>query len=69
MTRRTRHTFGLMVDLALLGASLTIGGPIPDAVRAIGIIVCAVCGSLVIFAATVLTIGIVTTVRQPPYEG
>jgi hypothetical protein len=65
LNRTARH-LGLLLDLVLLAAGLVTGGPIGAGVRAIAVIVAAVCGGLVIFVAVVLTIGVVQQ-RQPPF--
>jgi hypothetical protein len=56
---------GLLLDLAILAASITTGGPVSDGIRAIGIIVAAVVGALGIFAATVLTIAVLDQGKAP----
>jgi hypothetical protein len=67
MTRRTRHAFGVLLDLALLAASLTISGPVPDAIKIIGIITAGICGGLLIFVCAVLAVGVADQ-RRPPFE-
>jgi hypothetical protein len=67
MTRRTRHTFGVLLDLGLLAASVTVSGPVPNAVRTIGVIAVAILAGLVVLVAACLAWAIMTT-RQPPYE-
>jgi hypothetical protein len=59
---------GLLVDLALLAASLVTTGPVGAGVRAVAVLVAAMVGGLVVFCAVVLTVGVVTSVRQPPYR-
>jgi hypothetical protein len=65
MTRRLRR-WSLLLELAMLAASLGTGGPVADGVRAIGLIVVAVLGALVVFVAAVFAAGILAQ-RQPPY--
>jgi hypothetical protein len=67
MTRRTRHTFGVLLDVALLAASLTVSGPVPNAIKIIGIIVAGVCGGLLVFVCAVLAVAVLDQ-RRPPYE-
>ena len=64
-SRRLRH-WSLLLDLAMLAASLGAGGPVADGVRAVGLIVVAMVGALVVFVAAVLTVGILDQ-RRPPY--
>jgi len=59
--------FGLLLDLAMLAASLVTGGPVADGIRAVAVVVAAVVGGLVVFCAVVLTVGVVAQ-RQPPYR-
>jgi hypothetical protein len=47
-------------------ASLATGGPVADGVRAVGLIVVAMVGALVVFVAAVFAVGILAQ-RQPPY--
>jgi hypothetical protein len=65
MTRRAGRWM-LLVELATLAASLRGAGPVADGVRAIGLIVVAVLGALVVFVAAVFAAGILAQ-RQPPY--
>jgi hypothetical protein len=65
MTRRLRH-WSLLLDLAMLAASLGAGGPVADGVRAIGLIVVAMVGALVVFVAAMFAVGMLSQ-RQPPY--
>jgi hypothetical protein len=65
MTHRLRK-WSLLLELAMLAASLGAGGPVADGVRAIGLIVVAMVGALVVFAAAVLAVGVLGQ-RQPPY--
>jgi hypothetical protein len=65
MTRRLRR-WSLLLELALLAASLGSGGPVADGVRAIGLIVVAAVGALVVFVAAVFAAGLLAQ-RQPPY--
>jgi hypothetical protein len=65
MTRRLRQ-WSLLLDLAMLAASLGAGGPVADGVRAIALIVVAMLGGLVVFVAAVLAVGVLAQ-RQPPY--
>jgi hypothetical protein len=65
VTRRLRH-WSLLLDLAMLAASLGGAGPVADGVRAVGLIVVAMVGTLVVFVAAVFTVGILDQ-RQPPY--
>ena len=64
MKRATR--WALLLELAMLAASLGTGGPIADGVRAIGLIVVAIVGGLVVFVAAVFAVGVLEQ-RQPPY--
>jgi hypothetical protein len=65
MTGRVRR-WSLLLELAMLAASLGTGGPVADGVRAIGLIVVAMVGALVVFVATVFAAGVLAQ-RQPPY--
>jgi hypothetical protein len=65
MTRRLRR-WSLLLELAMLAASLGTGGPVADGVRTIGLIVVAVIGALVVFVAAVFAFGVLAN-RQPPY--
>jgi hypothetical protein len=65
MTRRLRH-WSLLLDLAMLAASLGAGGPVADGVRAVGLVVVAIVGGLVVFVAAVFAVGMLAQ-RQPPY--
>jgi hypothetical protein len=65
VTRRLRH-WSLLLELAMLAASLGGAGPVPDGVRAVGLIVVAMLGAMVVFVAAVLAVGILDQ-RQPPY--
>jgi hypothetical protein len=56
----------LLLELAMLAASLGTGRPVADGVRVIGLIVVGVVGALVVFVAVVLTVGVLGQ-RQPPY--
>jgi hypothetical protein len=57
---------GIILDLLLLAASLTGGGPIAAQLRMITLVVASVVGALAVFCAVVLTVGIAGQ-RQPPY--
>jgi hypothetical protein len=65
MTRRPRR-WPLLLELAMLAASLGSGGPVADGVRAVGLVVVAVVGALVMFVAAVFAVGVLAQ-RQPPY--
>ena len=65
MTGRVRR-WSLLLELAMLAASLGTGGPVADGVRAIGLIVVAMVGALVVFVATVFAAGVLAQ-WQPPY--
>jgi hypothetical protein len=65
MTRRLRR-WSLLLELAMLAASLGTGGPVADGVRAIGLIVVAMVGALIVFVAAVFAVGVLAQ-RQPPY--
>ena len=58
--------WSLLLDLAMLAASLSVGGPVANGVRAIGLIVVAILGGLVVFVAAVFAVGIIDQ-RKPPY--
>jgi hypothetical protein len=62
MTGRLRR-WALLLELAMLAASLGAGGPVADGVRVVGLIVV---GALVMFVAAVFTVGVLAQ-RQPPY--
>ena len=64
-SRRLRH-WSLLLDLAMLAASLGAAGPVADGVRAIGLIVVAMVGALAVVMAAVLAVGMLSQ-RQPPY--
>jgi hypothetical protein len=64
MRRLGRWT--LLLELAMLAASLRGAGPVADGVRAIGLIVVAVLGAVVVFVAAVFAAGILAQ-REPPY--
>jgi hypothetical protein len=65
MTRQLRR-WSLLLDLAMLAASLGAGGPVADGVRIIGLIVVTMVGALVVFVAAVFAVGVLAQ-RQPPY--
>jgi hypothetical protein len=65
MTRRLRQ-WSLLLELAMLAASLGAGGPVADGVRAVGLVVVAMMGALVVFVAAVFAAGVLAQ-RQPPY--
>jgi hypothetical protein len=65
-TMNNAKRFGLLLDLLLLAASVTSGGPVAEQVRTIGILVGAAVGGLAVFCAVVLTIGVLEN-RKPPY--
>jgi hypothetical protein len=65
MTRRLRQ-WSLLLELAMLAASLGASGPVADGVRAVGLIVVAMLGGLVVFVAAVFAVGVLAR-RQPPY--
>ena len=65
---RRLSRWALLLELAMLAASLGTGGPIADGVRTIGLIVVAIIGALVVFVAAVFAVGILHH-RQPPYSG
>ena len=65
MTGRLRR-WSLLLELAMLAASLGSGGPVADGVRAIGLVVVAMVGALVVFVAAVFAAGLLAQ-RQPPY--
>jgi hypothetical protein len=65
VTRRLRH-WSLLLELAMLAASLGAGGPVTAGVRAVGLIVVAMLGALLVFVAAMLTAGLLAQ-RQPPY--
>jgi ethanolamine transporter EutH len=65
MTRRLRR-WSLLGELAMLAASLGSGGSVADGVRALGLVVVAMLGGLVVFVAAVLAAGLLAQ-RQPPY--
>jgi hypothetical protein len=65
MTRRLR-CWSLLLELAMLAASLGTGGPVADGVRAVGLVVVAVVGALAVFVAAVFAAGLLGQ-RQPPY--
>jgi hypothetical protein len=65
MTRRLRR-WSLLLDLAMLAASLGAGGPVADGVRIVGLVVVTMVGTLVVFVAGVFAVGVLAQ-RQPPY--
>ena len=65
---RRLSRWALLLELAMLAASLGTGGLIADGVRTIGLIVVAIIGALVVFVAAVFAVGILHQ-RQPPYSG
>jgi hypothetical protein len=58
--------YALLLELAMLAASLGTAGPIADGVRAIGLIVVAIIGALVVFVAAVFAVALLGQ-REPPY--
>jgi hypothetical protein len=62
----TAKRLGLLLDLLLLAASLTTGGPVAEQVRILAILVAAVLGGLVIVCAVILAIAVLDQ-RKPPY--
>jgi hypothetical protein len=65
VTRRLRR-WSLLLELAMLAASLRTGGPVADGVRAVGLIVVAMVGALVVFVVAVFAVGLLSQ-RQQPY--
>jgi hypothetical protein len=63
---KTAKRIGLLLDLLLLAANLVGGGPIGEQIRIIALVVASVVGTLAVFCALVLTVGIAGQ-RQPPY--
>jgi len=61
-----RRVLGVVLELAMLAASIATGGPIPDGVRTIGLIVMALLGALVVFVAAVFAVAVLDQ-RKPPY--
>jgi hypothetical protein len=66
-TMHTARRLSLLLDLALLAASLVTGGPVADGIRTIAVLMAAIVGGLVVFCAVVLTIAVVQQ-RTPPYR-
>jgi hypothetical protein len=60
---KARRLFGLLLDLVLLATSLDDGTEI----RMVGVVLVAVVGAVVIFAAAVLALGVLAQ-REPPYQ-
>jgi hypothetical protein len=58
--------YALLLELAMLAASLGTAGPIADGVPAIGLIVVAIIGALVVFVAAVFAVALLGQ-REPPY--
>ena len=58
--------WSLLLDLALLAASIGVSGPVGDGVRAIGVIVVGILGALVVFVAAVFAAALISQ-REPPY--
>jgi hypothetical protein len=56
----------LLLELAMLVASLGTGGPVADGIRAVGLVVVAMVGALVVFVVAVFAAGVLAQ-RQPPY--
>jgi hypothetical protein len=65
MTRRLRP-WALLLELAMLAASLGTGGPVADGVQVVGLVVVAMVGALVVFVVAVFAAGVLAQ-RQPPY--
>jgi hypothetical protein len=61
-TMRVRRLFGILFDIALLVASID-----GQEIRVLGIVVAACLGTLAVFCAVVLSIGLLDQ-RKPPYE-
>lgn len=61
-----RRTLGIVFEMAMLAASLGVGGPIADGARTIGLIVVAILGALVVFVAAVFAVAVLDQ-RKPPY--
>jgi hypothetical protein len=59
--------WALLLEVAMMAASLTTGGPIADGVRTIGLIVVAIVGALVVFVAAVFAVALLDQ-RKPPYS-
>jgi hypothetical protein len=66
-TMKALKRLGLLLELALLGTSITTGGPIGDQVKMIAVVVMAAIGAMAVFCGVVLTIAVIQQ-RQPPYE-
>jgi hypothetical protein len=65
VTRRVGR-WSLLVELAMLAASLPGAGPMAAGVRVIGLIIVAILGALIVFVAAVLAAGLLAQ-RRPPY--
>jgi hypothetical protein len=61
------NRWALLLDLAMLAASLGTAGPVADGIRAIGLIVVAMVGAVVVFVAAVFAVALVDQ-RKPPYS-
>ena len=55
---KTLKRLSLLLDLLLLAASLTTGGPIGTQVKMIALVVIAAIGAMAVFCGVVLTIGV-----------
>jgi hypothetical protein len=61
-----RVRWALLLDLAMLAASVGTASPIADGVRTIGLIVVAILAALVVFVAAVFAVALLDQ-RKPPY--
>jgi hypothetical protein len=62
---KTAKRLSLLLDLLLLGASIT-RGPIGAQIRTIAVVVIAAIGAFALFTCAVLAIAVIQQ-RQPPY--
>jgi len=61
-----RRALGVVLELAMLAASLRGAGPLAESVRTAAVVVVAALGALVVFVAAVFAVAILDQ-RKPPY--
>jgi hypothetical protein len=61
-----RRVLAVVVELAMLAASLRGGGPLADGVRTVAVVVVAALGALVVFVVAMFTVAVLDQ-RKPPY--
>ena len=61
-----RRVLGVVLELAMLAASLRGAGPLAESIRVVAMVVVAALGALVMFIATLFAVALLDQ-RRPPY--